>query len=290
MRYNKDEFEIFIDPLSRIKSKRGLFIEAPARISSHTLMSGFIGAYTYVRDGSRLGGGIRSIGRYCSIAPGVTLGDGQHHIDWLTTHPFVEMPGYKAHEHWAAPTKAAPKLTVVGNDVWIGANAIIMRGVVIGDGAVIGAGAVVTKDVPSYAVVVGMPARILRYRFPPAIIKRLLELRWWQYTAKSLAGVPFHDVKAAIREIEKRRRQGLLQKIDHPILRVGKENEIWWVRKQENIEKARRIYRASFEQTIVSPVSEPKKPTIKKLIKRLKKLLPFRKKLRRSSWTKKLPG
>lgn len=275
MRYNKDEFEIFIDPSSRIKSKKGVFIEAPAWVSAHVLMNGFIGAHTYVRDGSRLGGAVRSIGRYCSIAPGVILGDGQHHVDWLTTHPFVESPQYRLHEQSPIFSKLAASRSVIGNDVWIGANAIVMRGVVIGDGAVIGAGAVVTRDVPAYAIVVGVPARILRYRFPPEIVRRLLKLRWWQYTAKSLIGVPFHDVEAAIAEIEKRRRQGLLEKIDHPILRAGKENEIWWVRKQENIEKARRIYRSSLEVTrLFLPVSvESKEFKIHHLMKFIKKAL-----------------
>lgn len=178
MRYKTDdEFEIFIDPSSRQKSSKGTFIEAPARISAHILMNGFIGAHTYIREGSRLGSGVRSIGRYCSIAPGVIIGDGQHHIDWLTSHPFVDAPEYQFDERWVRPPKAAPKWTVIGNDVWIGANAIVMRGIVIGDGAVIGAGAVVTKDVPPYAIVAGVPARILRYRFPPKTVQRLLKLR-----------------------------------------------------------------------------------------------------------------
>ena len=290
MRYIKDELEVFIDPSSRIKSKKGVFIEAPARISSHVLMSGFIGAYTYVRDGSRLGGAVRSIGRYCSIAPGVTIGDGQHHVDWLTTHPFVGGAEYRLPEQSPALSRPKANWTVIGNDVWIGANAIVMRGAVIGDGAVIGAGAVVTRDVPAYAIVVGVPARILRYRFPPVVIQRLLKLRWWQYTAKLLAGVPFHDVEAAIDEIEKRRRQGLLQEIDHPILRVGKENEIWWVKKPENIEKAGRIYRASLEKTRASApeVAETKQPEMHKIMKFLEKLSSLRDRYRSSSLKGKL--
>lgn len=277
MHYQKDDFQIFIDPISKRRPASGVFVEAPSRISAHILMSGFIGAYSYIRDGSRLGGGLRSIGRYCSIAPGVVLGDGQHHIDWLTTHPFADAAEYRVDQ--PPSNKSAPKMTVIGNDVWIGANAIIMRGVVIGDGAVIGAGAVVTKDVPSYAIVVGIPGKILRYRFPRKTMQRLLQLRWWQYTSRSLMGVPFHDVDAAIAEIERRRHEGSLERIDHPILRLGKAQEAWWVNKAENVTKARRIYGASLVKTRIMPPKppEPQASAGQKLLKYLKRLVRKRK-------------
>src|SRR5690606_19048595 len=130
MRYRQDDFEIFVDPSSRRKPAANLFVEAPARISAHIAMNGFIGAYTYVRDGSRLGG-VRSIGRCWSIAPGAVPGDGQHQLDWLTTHPFAFDPEQGANEK-EPPGKAPSKATIIGNDVWIGANAIVMRGVVVG--------------------------------------------------------------------------------------------------------------------------------------------------------------
>lgn len=282
MFYQKDDFQIFVDPLSKRKSASGVFLEAPSRISAHILMSGFIGAYSYIRDGSRLGGGVRSIGRYCSIAPGAILGDGQHHIDWLTTHPFATAPEYRVAGDRSSSNRSAARMTIIGNDVWIGANVIIMRGIVIGDGAVIGAGTIVTKDIPPYAIVVGVPGKVLRYRFPRKTVQRLLRLQWWQYTSGCLMGVPFHDVDAAITEIGRRRREGSLQRIDHPILRLGRDDEAWWVNKAENIQKAQRIYKVSLDKTSIMPPEPPKPPKPQasagqKFIKYLKRLVRMRK-------------
>lgn len=276
MQYQEGDFRVFVDPQAKRHGSTAIFVEAPARVSAHGLMRGFIGAYTYVRDGSRLGSGVRSIGRYCSIAPGAVLGDGQHHLDWLTTHPFVDGPEYRADEGklLSAPHGKDAGRTVIGNDVWIGANAIVMRGIVVGDGAVIGAGAVVTKDVPSYAIVAGVPARILRYRFPRQTVRLLLKLQWWQYTAASLVGVPFHDVEAAIAEIERRRCEGALRTIDHPLLRIGRIGEIWWVRRPENIRKARRIYEASRARTRIMP-PKPKPSKGRRLLRAIAELFAF---------------
>ncbi|MCZ7153797.1 CatB-related O-acetyltransferase, partial [Salmonella enterica] len=87
-----------------------------------------------------------------------------------------------------------------GNDVWIGANVFISRGVRVGDGAVIAAGSVVTKSVRPYEVVGGVPAKHIRFRFEPNVISELLALRWWNYEPASLAGVRFDDVRASIDE------------------------------------------------------------------------------------------
>lgn len=78
------------------------------------------------------------------------------------------------------------KLVTIGNDVWIGTRVIIMGGVKIGNGAVIGAGAIVTKDVPDYAIAVGVPAKVVKYRFSPDIIEKLLELQWWNLSEEEL--------------------------------------------------------------------------------------------------------
>ena len=78
------------------------------------------------------------------------------------------------------------KKVSIGNDVWIGCNAIIKKGIKIGNGAVIGAGSVVTKDVPAYAIVVGNPGKIIKYRFEDSIIKELKEIKWWNWSIEEI--------------------------------------------------------------------------------------------------------
>jgi acetyltransferase-like isoleucine patch superfamily enzyme len=119
-----------------------------------------------------------TIGKYCSIARGVTfvLG-GEHNTNWATTYPFntifLEKNHIKGH-----PLSKGPIL--VGNDVWLGTDAIVLSGVSIGDGAVVAARSVVTKNIPPYAIVGGNPAKILKFRFDDASIEKLLKLKWWE--------------------------------------------------------------------------------------------------------------
>ena len=118
-----------------------------------------------------------TIGRYCSIGPAARIITINHPMESKSTHGFAWNSGLKVCKEdmrkWSPIT--------IGNDVWIGSGAIIMPNVTeIGDGAVIGAGAVVNKDTPPYAVVVGNPARIVRYRFSREVIDELLASKWWE--------------------------------------------------------------------------------------------------------------
>ena len=102
-------------------------------------------------------------------------------------------------------TGIAEGLTTIGNDVWIGTGVCVLSGVHIGDGAIVGAHAVVAKDVPPYAVVVGNPARIVHYRFPPDVIKKLLKIKWWDLKYDKIKEI-FHlmkDVNTLIEYYEK---------------------------------------------------------------------------------------
>jgi virginiamycin A acetyltransferase len=118
-----------------------------------------------------------TIGRYCSIAEGVRVINGNHPIGLKSTHALFHNPKLGLCDDMIGDPLHP---TEIGNDVWIGANAVILPEVNrIGNGAVIGAGAVVNKDVPDYGVVLGNPARLVKYRFSEATIAALLEEKWW---------------------------------------------------------------------------------------------------------------
>lgn len=130
----------------------------------------YIGDYSVVINST--------IGKFSSISWGVTIGPEDHDYRKITSHSFL----YSTKAFTLVDKKRYSPFErdcVIGNDVWIGCNATILRGVTIGDGAVIGANSLVNKDVPPYAIVGGTPARVLKYRFTEDIIERLLTIKWW---------------------------------------------------------------------------------------------------------------
>ena len=120
------------------------------------------------------------IGKFCQIAAGVefVMNDANHQMNAVSTFPFYTLAGWNMEPPAPAdlPFKGD---TVIGNDVWIGQNAVILPGVQIGDGAIIGASSVVGSDVAAYSIVAGNPAKELRKRFDDALISLLLQFRWW---------------------------------------------------------------------------------------------------------------
>lgn len=140
-----------------------------------------LGDYTYTGPFDMI---FRSrIGKFCSISYGVTIGPPEHNHHRLSMHPFIHLSNYSIfNEKEVIPSDKQNKPCVIGNDVWIGCNSTILRGVKIGDGAIVAANALVNKDVPPYAIVGGVPARIIKYRFRPEEIDRLLKLRWWDWS------------------------------------------------------------------------------------------------------------
>lgn len=130
------------------------------------------------------------IGAFCSIADQVVIfGGGEHRTDWVTTFPL--RIAFGAHLAGKDGHPSSKGVTKIGNDVWIGFRAMVLSGVTIGDGAVIGAGAVVSMDVAPYAIVAGNPAKVVRFRFAPDEISKLLEIRWWEWDITKIgANIP----------------------------------------------------------------------------------------------------
>jgi acetyltransferase-like isoleucine patch superfamily enzyme len=123
------------------------------------------------------------IGKFCSFASGVMIISTNHDPNKITTHPFL----FKPHIGVVKEDFRKVNNVEIGNDVWIGHNAIILPGVSkISDGAIIGAGAVVTKDVPPYAIVAGVPSRVIKFRFDQATINNLLETKWWDWSEEKI--------------------------------------------------------------------------------------------------------
>lgn len=149
-----------------------------------------VGRYSYGYEGLIKSGLLGEIGRYCSVGPNAAI-YGNRHIENITSFPvlnpsFMNWNTYVDNcekiERAGIVLKNINKQVYIGNDVWIGANSVILPGVHIGDGAVVAAGAVVTKDVEAYSVVGGVPAKFLKYRFSPKIIERLKKIKWWNWS------------------------------------------------------------------------------------------------------------
>lgn len=165
------------------------------RYPQHTIGRGTYGDLQVSSWGE---GASLSIGAYTSIASGVRvfLG-GEHRTEWTSTYPFNVL--WASAQQYTGHPKTKGNVDI-GNDVWIGTEALILSGVTVGNGAVIAARSVVSRDVPPYAIVAGNPARVVKYRFDAPVIARLLVLQWWNWDEarieKAMAHILSPDVVA----------------------------------------------------------------------------------------------
>ena len=127
------------------------------------------------------------VGKFCSIGPNFLCGYGIHPTNGISTSPMFYSTKNQAGISFTKTDKIVEsKPITIGNDVFIGANVTVLDGVTISDGAIIGAGAVVVNDIPPYAIAVGVPARIVKYRFTPEKIENFLKIKWWDWPTDKL--------------------------------------------------------------------------------------------------------
>lgn len=160
-----------VDPRSSLGKYNVLF-------QNTIVVNSSLGDHTYVQKDSNILN--CRIGRFCSIAANVSIGLGRHPVEQVSTHPAFYSATQPLAKTFSGTDSYDPFRPIeIGNDVWIGKCALIMDGVRVGNGAVIGANAVVTRDVPAYAIVGGVPASLIRYRFDEETIGWLEALKWW---------------------------------------------------------------------------------------------------------------
>ncbi|OQY93805.1 MAG: chloramphenicol acetyltransferase [Sphingobacteriales bacterium UTBCD1] len=186
-----------------IRSKIGKQIKfyPPYKISDTEIAEG-----TYIASNSVIS--LSQIGKYCSIGPNFLCGWGIHPVNGLSTAPMfystLKQNGKTLSKHDKIEER---KKITIGNDVFIGANVTVLDGITIGDGAIIGAGAVVSKDIPPYAVAVGCPIKIIRFRFSDENIRSLLRIKWWEFGEQKLQDVEkyFFEIETFIRKYDEQK-------------------------------------------------------------------------------------
>jgi len=178
-------------------------IEKMSCVSRSTIGSySNIGVASYAADSQ--------VGRYCSIGARVSIGGYEHPQDWLGLTSYQwgknteELVSPEAQAQLSGNQAPKQPLTHIGSDVWIGDNAVVKKGVSIGNGVIIGAGSVVTKDVPEFAIVIGVPARIARFRFPNDLRIAISDSKWWDFDLEEIAHLPFPQVGVSLTRLRTR--------------------------------------------------------------------------------------
>lgn len=196
-----------------------------------------MGSFSYIGENALISS-VESIGRFCSIARNVVMGEAEHPTSYLSTSPIFYSKKYwkdhsfmnefytnskksiiEADNNIKNVTPSFEKITI-GNDVWIGEGVFIRKGVTIGDGAIIASHAVVTKDVKPYEVVGGVPAKHIKMRFDINIINELLKIQWWNYDIRDYKNFDFTSIETCVKILNK--------KISNNELNIYEPKEIIW--------------------------------------------------------------
>lgn len=194
-----------------------------------------IGLFSYLGNDSEIKNA--DIGRFCSIARNVAIGAPEHPVDWVSSHPiqynglrwFDTVATWNEFSDESEVFRGNRKRTRIGHDVWICRNVVIRQGVTVGTGAVIGANAFVNRDVPPYAMVGGVPGKVIRYRFDDETVARLLASEWWTLDLPEELRRLYSKPLAFLDLLEEKKAKGLLKPltIDTMILRrSGKDYEL----------------------------------------------------------------
>lgn len=183
------------DNASIIESYLGRYTEVQEHCKLHDV---HLDDYSYVTEGCSLAH--CRIGKFSNIASRARINPGNHPMDWVSQHHFQyrkKMYGFAENDDASFFSWRASQQVHIGHDVWLGHHVTVLAGVSVGNGAVIGAGAVVSKDIAPYAIAVGVPARVIRYRFEPAIIDKLQAIAWWNWDHETLKQrlVEFRDIR-----------------------------------------------------------------------------------------------
>ena len=180
---------IYAKIMSRVRGKaiKNCTIHSTSIVNSGcNVLNSHMGRYSYCGKDCQIVNA--EIGSFCSISDHVFVGGAEHPIDWVSTSPVFQNTRHSGpKKRFIKFNLPKSKRTYIGNDVWIGHAVTIKQGVSIGDGAVVGSNALVTKDVPPYAIVGGVPAKVLRYRFDQPTIEALLRIKWWELTEEEIA-------------------------------------------------------------------------------------------------------
>lgn len=200
-------FGFFVSKFLRIINRpalRNCKIDKTAKVGTGSnCINVEMGRYSYMGKNNSVCN--TKIGSFCSIASYCAIGGGEHSVNALSTSP-VFFEGHNIfNKNFAHLSVNERKPVIIQNDVWIGEKVFVKDGITIANGAIVGAHSVVTHDVPPYAIVAGVPARIIRYRFKNIIIRELLESQWWNYSENDLKekGMKFGHVEKFLELINK---------------------------------------------------------------------------------------